>query len=158
MEKWYVLQVRAGYEKKVVESLRKQGMQVYCPLVREVRIWSDRKKTVEVPLIKSYVFLKCTEKERNRAFAVPGVLRYLFWLGRPAVVREGEMKVLKEWVEEDKVDDVAYAKWKPGTKTVIEKGPLKGRDAVVRYIGGNKVSLVLEDLGLVVTAKLKEFV
>lgn len=158
MKKWFVIQVRPGYEKKVAKGLEKLRLEVYCPLVKEVRIWSDRKKTIETPLIKSYVFINCEEKERPLAFSVPGVMRYLFWLGKPAIVRESQMQVLKEWVEEDKVDDMVYAQWKPGTKTVIGKGPLKGKDAVVRHIGGNQVSLILEDLGIVVKAKLKDVV
>ncbi|MDO6817595.1 UpxY family transcription antiterminator [Zobellia sp. 1_MG-2023] len=158
MEQWYVLKVRQGYEKKVTEGLTKMDIQVYCPIVKEVRFWSDRKKTVETPLIKSYVFIKSTEKNRSMAFSVHGVERYLFWLGKPAIVRNEEIEVLKDWVSNDAVEELMYSQLQPGDRTTIRRGLLKDQEAVVRHIGKTRVSLVLEDMGIVVNAKLKEVV
>ncbi|WP_289037015.1 UpxY family transcription antiterminator [uncultured Zobellia sp.] len=158
MEQWYVLKVRQGYEKKVTEGLTKMDIQVYCPIVKEVRFWSDRKKTVETPLIKSYVFIKSTEKNRSMAFSVHGVERYLFWLGKPAIVRKEEIEVLKDWVSNDAVEEIMYSQLQPGDRTTIRSGLLKDQVAVVRHIGKTRVSLVLEDMGIVVNARLKEVV
>ncbi|WP_400070569.1 UpxY family transcription antiterminator [Zobellia russellii] len=158
MEQWYVLKVRQGYEKKVTEGLTKMDIQVYCPIVKEVRFWSDRKKTVETPLIKSYVFIKSTEKNRSMAFSVHGVERYLYWLGKPAIVRNEEIEVLKDWVSNDAVEELMYSQLQPGDRTTIRSGLLKDQIAVVRHIGKTRVSLVLEDMGIVVNAKLKEVV
>ena len=158
MEQWYVLKVRQGYEKKVTEGLTKMDIQVYCPIVKEVRFWSDRKKTVETPLIKSYVFIKSTEKNRSMAFSVHGVERYLFWLGKPAIVRNEEIEVLKDWVSNDAVEELMYSQLQPGDRTTIRGGLLKDQVAVVRHIGKTRVSLVLEDMGIVVNARLKEVV
>lgn len=158
MEQWYVLKVRQGYEKKVTEGLTKMDIQVYCPIVKEVRFWSDRKKTVETPLIKSYVFIKSTEKNRSMAFSVHGVERYLFWLGKPAIVRNEEIEVLKDWVSNDAVEELMYSQLQPGDRTTIRSGLLKDQVAVVRHIGKTRVSLVLEDMGIVVNARLKEVV
>ncbi|WP_245224704.1 UpxY family transcription antiterminator [Pseudozobellia sp. WGM2] len=158
MEQWYVLQVRPGYEKKVAEKLKNLKMEVYCPLLKQVRIWSDRKKTIETPLIRSYVFIRCEEQERTIAFSVPGVVRYLFWLGKPAKVRDEEIRVLKDWMENDTVDAIACSRLQPGAHTTIRKGLWKDQDAIVRHLGRTRVSLVLEDLGIVVNAKLKDVV
>ncbi|MUH38104.1 UpxY family transcription antiterminator [Zobellia amurskyensis] len=158
MEQWYVLKVKQGYEKKVTEGLTKMNIQVYCPIVKEVRFWSDRKKTVETPLIKSYVFIKSTEANRSTAFSVHGVERYLFWLGKPAIVRNEEIEVLKDWVSNDAVEDVVYAQLQPGDRATIRRGLLKDQVAIVRHVGKTRVSLVLEDMGIVVNARLKEVV
>ncbi|CAM3470075.1 UpxY family transcription antiterminator [Zobellia roscoffensis] len=158
MEQWYVLKVKSGYEKKVVQGLSKMNVQVYCPIVKEVRIWSDRKKTIETPLIKSYVFIKCSEKNRPLAFSVHGVERYLYWLGKPALVREEEIEVLKQWTEDDAVEDVAYTSLQPGDRATIQRGLLKDQVAIVRHVGRTRVSLVLEDMGIVVNARLREVV
>ena len=158
MRQWYVLKVRANYEKKVAERLVKMDVQVYCPLVKEVRFWSDRKKTVETPLIKSYVFIKCREKDRAIAFSVPGVERYLLWLGRPAIVREEEIAVLKDWMQNDTVEELVHAKLQLGNRVTIQRGLLKNQEGIVRHVGRNRVSLVLEGMGIVVNAKLKEVV
>jgi len=65
-------------------------------MVTQIKQWSDRKKKTETPLIASYVFVNIEEKNRNDVFDIPGVVRYLFWLGKPAIVREVEILALKE--------------------------------------------------------------
>ena len=93
---WYVLYVQSRKEKKVAEMLQEMKVQVYCPHIKEIRQWSDRKKTIESPLFKSYVFVRLQDRERQLVFGVPGVVRYLFWLGKPAVVRDEEIQAIKK--------------------------------------------------------------
>ena len=64
-------------------------------MVTQIKQWSDRKKKVEIPLINSYVFVNIEDKNRNIVFEVSGVVRYLFWLGKPAVIQEQEIEALK---------------------------------------------------------------
>ena len=92
---WFAIYTRPKNEKKVVAGLEKIGIEVYCPMVKQVKQWSDRKKKVEVPLINSYVFVNIEESDRNVVFEIPGVVRYLFWLGKPAVIQEQEIEVLR---------------------------------------------------------------
>ena len=84
---WYVVYTKPRWEKKVVEQLNQKGIECYCPLITQVRQWSDRKKKVDVPLFNSYVFVHLEESDRNSVFLSSGVVRYLFWLGKLAVVR-----------------------------------------------------------------------
>lgn len=65
-------------------------------MLTEVKQWSDRKKRVQVPLISNYVFVQLEDKEREKVFAVNGVIRYLYWLGKPALVRDEEIKALQQ--------------------------------------------------------------
>jgi transcriptional antiterminator RfaH len=84
---WLVLYTKPKNEVKVAERLAAAGITVYCPLVTSLRQWSDRKKKVTLPLFSSYVFVQLAEVQRAAVFEVPGVVRYLFWLGKPAVVQ-----------------------------------------------------------------------
>ena len=93
---WYVIYTQPRNEKKVAERLENIGITAYCPLVTQIRQWSDRKKKVQVPLINSYVFVNVSEKEREQVFQVSGIVRFLFWLGKPAVVRDEEILALQE--------------------------------------------------------------
>ena len=88
---WFVIYTKSRNEKKVAELLQKNRVEVFCPLVKLKKNWSDRKKIVETPLIKSYVFVNLSEKDRNVVFNVPGVIRYVFWLKNPAIVRDNEI-------------------------------------------------------------------
>ena len=83
-------------------------------MYKEVRQWNDRKKKVEVPFFKSYVFVKLSEKERNLVFSVPNIIRYIFWLGKPAIIKEEEMDDLKHWLSNDRVEKYDISKFEPG--------------------------------------------
>lgn len=155
---WYVLYVQSRKEKKVAEMLQEMKVQVYCPHIKEIRQWSDRKKTIESPLFKSYVFVRLQDRERQLVFGVPGVVRYLFWLGKPAVVRDEEIQAIKKWLEEDEVEEITLSKLVPGDELHIKNGILKNQKAVIQEVGKTRIRLVLAGLGVVVNAKIKDVV
>ncbi len=156
-KQWYVLYTKARNEKKTVSMLQKFGIEVYCPIVKEVRQWSDRKKTVEVPLFSSYIFVHLAPKERELVYAAPGVVRYLFWLNRPAIVKDQEIETLKRWLS----GEVLAAKvqnLQAGDSLCIHKGPFKGKEGVVQRTNANRVELVLKELGVKVSITTREAV
>jgi len=153
---WYVLYCRSRNEKKIAISLEKMGIEVYCPMVSEVRQWSDRKKKVDTPLFTCYIFVKLKEKEREQVFQVTGVVRYLFWLGKPAIVKEEEIQTIRNWVEDDNVLEMVVADFSPGDKMTIPNGVLKEKEVVIKDVGKNKMRLVLLGLGCTVTVKFRD--
>ncbi|MGM0934457.1 MAG: UpxY family transcription antiterminator [Bacteroidota bacterium] len=153
---WYVLYTKPRSEQKVAQRLEKTGIQVYCPIITEVRKWSDRKKKVSTPLFKSYVFVKLPEKERNRVFDVPGVVHYMHWLGKPAVVRNHEIETIEKWLNNDEVDQIEINEISPGDKLVISKGSLEGREAIVREVGKKQMRLILPGMGFTVVVNTRE--
>lgn len=153
---WYVLYVKPKNEKKVAQRLSVLQVEVYCPMIKEVKQWSDRKKTIEVPLFKSYVFINISEGERQRVFDVPGVVRYLYWLGKPAVVRDIEMETLKKWLTDDTVENYSLTKLESGDKVAIKYGALKDKKAQIIEIGKTRVRLILEGMGVVLNMKIKD--
>ncbi len=54
---WYVLYTKSRNEKKLTQLLSEKGFDVYCPLQETVKQWSDRKKKVQEPIFKSYIFV-----------------------------------------------------------------------------------------------------
>ena len=155
---WYVLYCRSRNEKKIAITLEKMGIEVYCPMVSEVRQWSDRKKKVNTPLFTCYVFVKLKEKEREQVFQVTGVVRYLFWLGKPAVVKEDEVQTIRNWVQDDNVLEMVVADFLPGDRMTIPKGVLKDQEALIKDVSKNKMRLVLLGLGCTVTVKIRDVV
>jgi transcriptional antiterminator RfaH len=83
----------------VTERLTKTGFEMYCPTIKTLRQWSDRKKKVEAPMFPGYIFAHVNEKERLAILNDPGVLNYVFWLGKPAVVREEELGGHTEYLQ-----------------------------------------------------------
>ncbi len=147
---WFAIYTRPKNEKKVAFCLEKMGIEAYCPMITQVKQWSDRKKKVEMPLINSYVFVNINEKDRNLVFEVPGVVRYLFWLGKPAIIQEHEILALKESLNEI-ISSVEVEGIKTGDVLTISKGPFIGKEGVVSQVEKNKIRLVLKELGFLIT-------
>lgn len=149
-ESWFVVHTSPRAEKKVAERLEEIGVTTYCPVRTERRQWSDRIKKVTKPLIPSTIFVKLPEQQRNRVFEVRGALRYMFWMGRPAKVREEEIDTMKTWLANDHVD-LEVTELTPGDRLTIPKGPFKGQTGRVAQLGPNKIQLILEAIGLKIT-------
>ncbi|WP_224490258.1 UpxY family transcription antiterminator [Robertkochia flava] len=147
---WMVLCTRPRWEKKVASQLEEAGIEVYCPIVTEVRQWSDRKKKVKRPLFNSYVFVKMEENRRNAVFEVPGVVRFLFWLGKPAVVRKEEILLLREWLDGKVYDEARLLDLSPGQEVKINSGAFKGQEAIVEETRNNKIKIRLPKLNCLV--------
>ncbi len=157
--KWFVLVTRPKWELKIYKALLEKGMEAYCPAYTTVRQWSDRKKKVRVPYFRGFVFVRLRESHRNQVFRVPGIVRYLFWQGKPALVRDEEMAVMKAYLgERGTADRVLVEKLAPGDKVTFRHGVLKDREAVVEEIEQNKILLVLPALGFRIRARVADLV
>lgn len=149
IKKWFVLYTKPKWEKKVAEQLKHKGIECYCPLITQVRQWSDRKKRVEVPLFNSYVFVHLEESERDLVFLSTGVVRYLFWLGKPAIVREVEIETIKKWLGSSNSENVSVVPYQVGDKIKVASGPFSSQEAIVQEVNKSHYLLVLESLGCV---------
>src|SRR5580693_7123569 len=98
--KWYVVYTKPRWEKKVYRLFEERRIEAYCPLNRVRKKWSDRVKWVEEPLFKSYVFVNVVEEELTEIRLVNGVVNFVYWLGKPAVVKEKEIEVIRKFLNE----------------------------------------------------------
>ena len=147
---WYVLYTKPRQEKKVADSLNAIGIEAYCPLVTVVKQWSDRKKKVQIPLINSYVFVNIDEYKREDVFKVYGIVRYIFWLGKPAIVRAIEIETLRNSLD-GVIDSFEIEEIIKDTHITLDKGPFKGAEGIVKHLNKNSMQLLLLDLGFLVT-------
>ncbi|WP_337967394.1 UpxY family transcription antiterminator [uncultured Flavobacterium sp.] len=152
---WYVVYTKPKWEKKVADKLNQIGIECYCPLIIQMKQWSDRKKKVEVPLFNSYVFVQLTDIDRNSVFQVAGVVRYLFWLGKPAIVRDEEINSIKTSLKAPNISDVSVTSIRVGDHIKIETGAFTNQDAIVQEVSNTHYILVLESLGCVLKIKYK---
>ncbi|MDQ1167524.1 UpxY family transcription antiterminator [Flavobacterium sp. SORGH_AS_0622] len=152
---WYVVYTKPKWEKKVADKLSQLGIETYCPLITQVKQWSDRKKKIEVPLFNSYVFVQLSDSERNSVFQVAGVVRYLFWLGKPAIVKDQEIEIIKKSIKAPNISDVTVSAIQVGDKIKLESGAFSNQNAIVQEISNSYYTLVLETLGCVLKIKYK---
>tara|TARA_B100001029_G_C14979553_1_gene405176 strand:+ start:422 stop:880 length:459 start_codon:yes stop_codon:yes gene_type:complete len=150
--KWYVVCTKRNYEIRVSNALNAIGINSYCPVIQQVKQYSDRKKKVEKPLIPSYVLVNIPEKDRVKIFSIPGVVRYLFWLGKPAEVRPEEIEILKRELEG--CFDIHDIDLEKGDDFTLPSGLFKGFKGKILNLSKNKLKLELKNIGLFMTVNL----
>ena len=148
--KWFVLYTKANFEIKVAQGIKDLGIKSYCPVYTQIKQYSDRKKKVEKPLLPSYVLVQLSEQDRPKVFSIPGVVRYLFWLGKPAEVRKEEIALLKRNLNGN-YDEVLISKLTKGEKYDIPFGLFKGKKGRVLNVSKNKLRFELPSLGFFIT-------
>ena len=142
---WFVIHTKPRFEKKVEERLLSLGIEAYCPTRKEIRLWSDRKKKVDVPVLPSMVLVRLEDKDVNDVFNINGVIRYMFWLGKRAIVRQQEVDVLKNYLKGNTIINQEITKFNPGD--IINITGFNDENGVVERISNNTAWVFLENLG-----------
>ena len=150
MKKWFVLHTKPRQEMKVADRLNNVNFMAYCPTFSVVKQYSDRKKRIRKPLLPSYVMVHVDDKERVKVFSIPGIVNYVFWLGKPAVVRDKEIILLQNYLNKD-YKNISTQPLKIGDIYPIKSGPFLGEKGKVLEIKPSKVKLELPSLGVLVT-------
>ena len=151
-KKWFVVYTRPQQELKVAEQLSAMGITNYCPTITLVKQYSDRKKKVSKPLLSSYVMVELEQNERNKVFACNGIVRYLFFLGKPAVVPVSDINLMQDHLS-GVYNDIKLTTLHVGDSHTITQGPFSGISGRVVQSDNTKVKLELASLGMCITLK-----
>lgn len=146
-KKWYAIYCRPRWEKKVDKLLKEKGIESYCPLNKIRRKWSDRIKVVEEPLFKSYIFVQVDETEHTDVRRVLGVINFVYWNGKPAVVKDKEIQAIKAFLNEHENVILSPLEIAVGQKVKIIAGPLMDNEAEVLDINRKTVKVAISSLG-----------
>src|SRR5215204_4641763 len=155
-KKWYAIYTKPRWEKKVDKLLAEKGVESYCPVQKIQRQWSDRKKIVEEPLFKSYVFVRIADEEQTVLRMVNGVVNFVYWMGRPAVVKDKEIQIIRQFLNEYENVEATQATIEAGNKVVVQSGILMGKTGVVKQVLNKKVEVYLESIGFTLTAYVEK--
>ena len=148
--KWHVLYTKPRNEKKVTVRLGEAGYTVYCPLIKTVHQWSDRKKKVQIPMFPSYIFIYINEKNRQLPLRDPGVMKYVYYAGHPAIIRDIEVNAIREIENAGSEIRVEGSGFEKGQFVEIPQGPFKGMTGIVDKFDARKVLVFVEQLGCIV--------
>jgi transcription antitermination factor NusG len=144
---WYAVYTKPRWEKKVNELLLNAGVEAYCPLNKVRKKWSDRIKWVEEPLFKSYVFVKIAEEEQTAMRMVNGIVNFVYWLGRPAIIQDKEIEIIRKFLNEYTEVRAERLDLRIDTKIKINRGVLMDKEAKVIEVMNKKVRVVIESIG-----------
>ena len=150
---WYVLHTKPRSEKKVEEQLLSLGINAYCPTRSEIKIWSDRKKRILKPVLPSMVLVKINDNDINRVFESPLVVRYMFWLGKRAVVRQSEIDILKKYLE-GSYNLISSNSLSINVGDGFKLPSFNNEKGIVNRISNNYIWIYLKSIGFSVKLKL----
>lgn len=150
--RWYAVYTRPRWEKKVNQLLAAKGIESYCPLNRIKRKWSDRLKTVEEPLFKSYVFVRVGDGEKTTVRMTHGVINFVYWNKRPAIVKEKEIQTIKRFLDEHENICVYPMELKVNERVRITSGTLMDHEGKVLDVRRKAAKVAIDSLGYILVA------
>lgn len=142
---WYAVYTRPRFEKKVAERLEEMGIIAYLPLQKKLRQWSDRKKWVQIPLFSSYVFVKIDRNSYDDVLKTDGVVKYIFFEGKAAVIPQEQIDNLRIIVDSNAEVESTSDRFRKGDKVRVNGGALKGLTGILINQRGRKKVIVQVD-------------
>ncbi|MCX6205256.1 MAG: UpxY family transcription antiterminator [Bacteroidetes bacterium] len=152
---WYALYTKPRWEKKIDAALIKKGIESWCPLQKIEKQWTDRKKIIEEPLFKSYIFVQIGLSEKSKVFQTDGILNFVHYLGKPAVIKDAEINLIKQYLlEKDvKISLISKEGFDESTKIRVNHGVFMGKVGTVLKNMKKKIFVKLESLGQVMVVE-----
>ena len=144
---WYAVYTKPRWEKKVFGLMEEKGIESYCPLNRVRKNWSDRVKWVEEPLFKSYVFVRVANDDLTKVRMTNGVVNFVYWLGRPAIVKDREIEVIRKFLNDYNEVWAEPINLQKDTKVTILRGAFMDKEARVVRVLNKKVQVIIPSIG-----------
>jgi transcription antitermination factor NusG len=154
-KKWYALYTKPRWEKKIDLRLVKKGIESWCPLQKIEKQWSDRKKIIEEPLFKSYIFVRIDPTEKTDVLMTDGVLNFVHYLRKPAIIKDSEVETIKRYLSEKdaKISVISEEGYEKETRIIVNHGVFMGNEGTVLRGGKKKVYVRLESLGQIMVVE-----
>ena len=155
LKNWFALYTKPRWEKKINTKLLNKGIESWCPVQKLQRQWSDRKKIIEDPLFKSYVFVHISDEEKAKVLNTEGVIQFVYYLKKPAIIRDEEIQLIKTYLLEKDVQITVQnlKQFEEKDLVVISKGVFMDNEGVVIKGGKRKVYVRLESLDQLMTVE-----
>ena len=146
-EKWYAIYTKPRAEKQVNQRLLEEGVVTFLPLQKTYRIWSDRKKLIEKPLLPSYLFVKTKAKNFHHVYRIQGIVKFISFEGKPVSIPQKQIDILKLLVDSDAEIEVTSENFVQGDNVEVISGSLIGLTGELIKIGRkNRVVIRIDRL------------
>lgn len=146
-KRWYAIYVKSRAEKKALAELEEKEIEAYLPLERKLKQWSDRKRWVEEPLFKGYLFVKIDLKHRFDVLTISHVVNFVKFSGKIDPVHDSQIQLIKEILDAEIPLEVTYENYAPGDTVEINKGRLRGlRGEMVEVMNKHKLLINISSI------------
>jgi transcriptional antiterminator RfaH len=146
---WYAIYTKPNAEKKILTLLEEQEIECYLPLKKSLRQWSDRKKWIEEPFFRCYLFVKVSHIEFFKVLEIPGTVKYVSFGGQPQTIPEEQIENIKIFIaQEEREIFLSRENIEKGKNVEVLIGPFKGLQGEIVKIQGNyRIVIRIETLG-----------
>jgi transcription antitermination factor NusG len=127
---WFALRVKSNCEKSVATMVQHKGFEGFLPLYKRRRRWSDRIKSVELPLFPGYVFCRVDPARRLPILTIPGALHFIGVGKVPVPIEDSEIFAIRDAVRSG-LPTEPWAYLKVGQHVRLEDGPLAGLEGIL---------------------------
>lgn len=135
---WYAIYTKSRAEKRTAQLLEERGFQVFLPLVKSIRQWSDRKKIIYEPLFKSYLFVKINLQDQYKVLSTTGAA-WLVRIGREIIeIPENQIEAIKAFLGQENEYEHNLNHLQKGTKVTVTHGALKGLSGTLVQVNNRK--------------------
>lgn len=127
---WFALQIRSRYEKIAATLLHGKGYELFLPVYKSRRRWSDRIKELELPLFPGYLFCRFNPLDRLPILVTPGVIQVVGIGKSPVPVNDAEIAAIQTAVQ----SGLPRQPWpflQVGQRVKIKSGPLQGLEGIL---------------------------
>jgi len=137
---WYALQTRYRFERKVTSQLQHQGVETFLPLLKEVHLWSDRRKLVDTLLFPGYTFVRLNFSPLipKKILQIQGLIGLITFAGEAAPVPAKQIDDLRTLLSQ-KVPCALHPFLKVGQRVRICNGSLDGLEGILEETGRKKL-------------------
>jgi len=159
VEQWHVIYTKSKWEKKVEDLLMQQGVDSWCPVEKKERYWTDRKKIIDVPLFRSYVFVKTSKEDYAKVLSTMGVVNFLYFERKPAIIRDVEIEEIRKYLglatKSTSIEIIDLTNLPPQTKVAINQGLFMKRKGEVIKASKHNIFVRLESINMVMIVEFK---
>ena len=147
-KQWYAVYARSRGEKKAAEELSFQNIEHFLPLIKRLKQWSDRKKWVEEPLFRSYVFVHIEQKDYYKVLQNPHLVRYITFEGKAVPIPVQQIEAIRYFLEETEPEEPDNIEWVKRKKVEVMTGELTGLTGeLIEVNGKHKVRVQIDVIG-----------
>ena len=151
---WYAVYTRPNREKRIAEQLAQRGVVVYCPIQKVVRQWSDRKKMLEIPAFRGYVFVQIHDAIRWEILATDGIINFVCHEGKPARIPAHEIETVRRFFQDIAETPIDETDIRINDIARVYSGVLMGMEGEVVDVKNRYAILKIPTLGIQIQVKV----
>jgi transcriptional antiterminator RfaH len=153
---WYAIYTRANSEKKVAEKLIEKNIECYLPTRKVIKTWSDRKKTIEEPLFRCYLFVKVSYREFFDALNTNGVVCFVTFGGKAQPIPENQINDIRIFMGQiDHEVTLTYERIQKGVIVQVTSGSLQGiKGEVINIYGQSRLMIRIDSMNCCLYANI----